>query len=139
MTNWVLPFGRQQLNSYQLTLSILKTSPDRNNNLIVLINSPSTLQDYPNLFHVVDNIFTTWRSWWFWLYSMLTCIFLLYPAFVIGFLSDHVSLSCMLWKNNRMSGLDCDTLAELQLFWWYPICKIFTVLHYDCKVWIGIN
>ena len=103
MTNWVLPFGRQQLNSYQLTLSILKTSPDRNNNLIVLINSPSTLQDYPNLFHVVDNIFTTWRSWWFWLYSMLTCIFLLYPAFVIGFLSDHVSLSCMLWKkaNNK--------------------------------------
>ena len=59
MTNWVLPIGRQQLNSYQLTLSILKTSPDRNNNLIVLINSPSTLQDYPNLFHVVDNIFTT--------------------------------------------------------------------------------
>ena len=56
---------------------------------------PSTLQDYSNLFHVIDNIFTTWRSWWFWLYSMLTCIFLLYPAFVIGFLSDHARYKCI--------------------------------------------
>ena len=97
MTNWVLPIGRQQLNSYQLTLSILKTSLDRNNNLIVLIGSLSTLQDHPNLFHVVDNIYTT---------LTVLVILAIFDAHMHlssvpnncywRFLSDHVSLSCML-------------------------------------------